>query len=176
MKRIIIYFSLVFFIALTACKTDATTDKKLPEEKEIKEFIQIKNKENVGVEDQQIDDYLSRRNWVFEKTKTGIRYQFYRNGSGLQPQAEQVVELEYALQLIRGEEIYNSRKDGLLTFTIDKDDVPAGLNEFVKMMHVGDKAKLIVPSYLGFGATGDDNKIPPRATLIYDLELKQVKL
>ncbi len=176
MKRQLLYYSLVLFITFSACKRDASTDKQLPEEKEIKQFIQVKNKENIRIEDQQIDDYLNRRNWIFQKTKTGIRYQFYRKGGGLQPQIGQVVELEYSLQLIRGEEIFDSKKDGLLTFTVDKEDVPAGLNEFVKMMHVGDKAKLIVPSYLGYGATGDDDKIPPRATLIYDLELKQVKL
>ena len=176
MKRQILYFSLGLFIVFTSCKRDSNSQRQLPEEKEIKQFIQVKNKENVRIEDRQIDDYLSRRNWVFEKTNTGIRYQFYRKGGGLTPQPNQVVALEYKLQLIRGEEVYNSAKDGLLVFTVDKEDVPAGLNEFVKMMQVGDKAQLIVPSYLGYGVTGDNNKIPPRATLIYDLELKNINL
>ena len=41
-------------------------------------------------------------------------------------------------------------------------------------MKVGDKAKFIIPSHLAFGLLGDENKIPKRATLVYDVELIDV--
>lgn len=169
----ILGFSALLF-ASCACNQTETTDEYKPEETEIKKFIEVKNQENVGIEDQQIDDYLNRRNWSFQKTKSGLRFLIYENGSGIKPSPGNTVQLEYSLNLIRGEQIYTSKNGKPMRFTVDMDDVPSGLNEFVKMMKVGDKAKLIVPSYLGFGVSGDDDKIPARATLFYDLQLVRV--
>lgn len=168
------YFILfILFIILSCNREDQKSTSEL-DEKEVKKFIEIKNKENIGIEDQQIDDYLDRRKWNFTKTKSGLRYLIYENGSGIQPYSGSNIELEYSLSLIRGEQIYTSKGSNSMIFTVDRDDVPTGLNEFVKMMKVGDKAKLIVPSYLGYGVTGDGDKIPARATLFYDLQLIKV--
>ncbi|MGE5317418.1 MAG: FKBP-type peptidyl-prolyl cis-trans isomerase, partial [Chloroflexota bacterium] len=40
---------------------------------------------------------------------------------------------------------------------------------------VGDHAKFVIPSHLGFGLIGDQNKVPPKSTLIYDIELLDLK-
>ena len=175
MKNILFFFLLVFVIlALSACDSGQNQGEFKPDEKKIKKFIQEKNKENVGIEDQQIDDYLKRRKWTFQRTKTGIRYHFYQRGQGMNPKPNQRVELHYELSLIRGEKVYSSKDEGPLRFVVDHEDVPAGLNEFVQLMKPGDKAMLIVPSYQGYGVAGDGNKVPARATLIYDLELIRV--
>jgi FKBP-type peptidyl-prolyl cis-trans isomerase len=42
-------------------------------------------------------------------------------------------------------------------------------------MNVGDRAKFIVPSHLAFGLLGDQKMIPPQATLVYDVELINLK-
>jgi FKBP-type peptidyl-prolyl cis-trans isomerase len=42
------------------------------------------------------------------------------------------------------------------------------------LMKEGEKAIFIIPSHLAFGLLGDENKIPKRATLVYDVELVQV--
>lgn len=171
-KLSVLYISVL--IALVGCKNNVEKDPLKIDEIQVKEYIQERNKENIGIEDQQIDDYLARREWSFTKTKSGLRYLIYQQGSGIMPEPNSLVQLEYTLNLIRGEEVSTSKESGPMSFIIDKEDVPSGLNEFVKMMKVGEKAKLIVPSYLGYGATGDDTKIPPRATLIYDLQLIRV--
>jgi len=141
----------------------------------VEKLIVETNKENITIEDRQIDDYLARRNWSFKKTASGLRYTIYRRGGGLQPKSGQRVSLEYTLSLIRGDEVYNSLDQGPMIFTVDHEEQVSGIHEFVKLMHVGDKVKLIVPSYLGYGVTGDEKKIPPRATLIYDLSLMRVQ-
>jgi len=146
---------------------------KIDKEK-VKKIIEETNRRNVAIEDRQIDDYLRRRNWKFNRTKSGLRYLIYSRGNGVNPLPGDVVYLEYELTLIRGDKVYDSKTDGPLTFTVDHDDVPSGLHEFVKLMKVGDKAKLIVPSYLGYGTVGDEKSVPPRATLIYDLRLMRV--
>ncbi|HOI87851.1 MAG TPA: FKBP-type peptidyl-prolyl cis-trans isomerase, partial [Lentimicrobium sp.] len=70
-----------------------------------------------------------------------------------------------------GDEIYNSDKDGLKEFLIGRGGVESGLEEGILLLRVGDKAKFIIPSHLGFGLLGDQNLVPPKSTLIYDLEL-----
>jgi FKBP-type peptidyl-prolyl cis-trans isomerase FkpA len=49
--------------------------------------------------------------------------------------------------------------------------VEAGLEEGILLMHKGGKAKFILPSHLAFGLIGDQNKIPGKSTLIYDVNL-----
>jgi FKBP-type peptidyl-prolyl cis-trans isomerase len=56
-------------------------------------------------------------------------------------------------------------------FLIGQSDVEAGLEEGIRLMRTGDRAKLILPSRLAFGLLGDGKKIPPGATLVYDIEL-----
>lgn len=132
------------------------------------------HKKNIQVEDRQIDDYLERRGWDFIRTKSGLRYQIYQKGIGLNPREGDGVVLEYTVSLIRGDIVYDSKKDGLKIFEIGTSDEPTGLQEIVQLLPVGAKAKVILPSYLAYGAVGDENNIPPRATLIYDIYLKEV--
>jgi len=55
--------------------------------------------------------------------------------------------------------------------------VISGLEEGILYLSEGDKAKIIIPSHLGYGLLGDlDKNIPPKATLIYDIELKSITI
>ena len=175
MKSYKLFFIIFAISYITAsCSNDAEVKPIEIDQAKVEKIIEETNRVNIKIEDEQIDDYLRRRAWKFNHTKSGLRYKIYKQGSGLQPNAGEMVFLDYTINLIRGDLMYSSQTDGPMIFKIDKDDVVSGLNEFVKMMRVGDKAKLIVPSYLGFGATGDDKKIPARATLIYDLTLRKI--
>ncbi len=133
------------------------------------------NKKLTAKEDREIEDYILRHEWTMQKTGTGLRYQIYKKGAGPKPEDEDKVVISFMVSLINGVECYNSKNDGLKLFELGKAQVESGLEEGIKLMHVGDKAKLIIPSHLAFGFMGDDNKIPKRATLIYDVELKEIK-
>ena len=54
-------------------------------------------------------------------------------------------------------------------------EVIKGWDKGVVGMRVGDKRKLMVPPSLGYGSTGVKNVIPPNATLVFDVELMDVK-
>jgi len=51
------------------------------------------------------------------------------------------------------------------------DNVESGLHEVILLMKVGDKAKVVLPSHLAFGLTGDSSKIPHSTPLVYDIQL-----
>ena len=53
--------------------------------------------------------------------------------------------------------------------------VIAGWDEGIQLLGVGDKARLVIPSHLGYGSNGAGGVIPPNATLIFDVELVGIK-
>jgi peptidyl-prolyl cis-trans isomerase A (cyclophilin A) len=50
-----------------------------------------------------------------------------------------------------------------------------GWDEGIALLQVGDKARFVIPAHLGYGAYGAGGVIPPHATLIFDVELIDVK-
>ncbi|MFY8067777.1 MAG: FKBP-type peptidyl-prolyl cis-trans isomerase, partial [Flavobacterium sp.] len=50
-----------------------------------------------------------------------------------------------------------------------------GWDEGIALLKVGDKARFVIPSYLGYGSRGAGGVIPPDATLVFDVELMDVK-
>jgi len=137
------------------------------------QFIEY-NKALIAEENDHIDVLLLRYKWNTLTTETGVRYWIYENGNGVKIESADILQCAYTLKLITGEEIYNSDADGALIFKIGKSDQPSGLEEVLLLLRQGDKAKVVVPSYLAYGLAGDSNKIPSAATLIYDIHIEQV--
>jgi FKBP-type peptidyl-prolyl cis-trans isomerase len=149
--------------------------KPVEENPEIyKKPLEGANKEMVKKESSQIDDYVARHEWQMKTTGTGLRYWIYKEGKGACPGDSMRVEIRFKVNLINGDVVYDSKTDGMKTFMLGKAEVESGLEEGIKLMKPGSKAKLVIPSHLAFGLLGDDNKIPKRATLIYDVELVSV--
>ena len=78
------------------------------------------------------------------------------------------------MQLITGDTCYTSERDGKKIFVVDKGDEIVGLHNAVKLMGKGDQAKLVVPSYLGYGLPGDGNKVNGKNTLVFDIKIEDV--
>jgi len=175
MLKLSFYILLVFGLFIASCDDSETKEKNKIDKDILEEVLVQINKSNIAVEDRQIDDYLERRNWDFERTSTGLRYYVYQSGAGHQPYSGVSVVLEYEVSLIRGEVLYSSKTLGPKIFVVDKAEEPSGLQEAVKLLKVGDKAKIVVPSYLAYGLLGDDDKIPPKATLFYDVYLREIR-
>lgn len=109
-------------------------------------------------------------------TASGLKYVDEVVGSGASPKAGQNVTVHYTGTLENGTKFESSYETGRpLTFPIGTGRVIRGWDEGVMSMKVGGKRKLIVPSNLGYGAPGNPPKIPPNATLIFEVELLGVQ-
>lgn len=129
------------------------------------------NRAVVKTEDQAIEDLIQRYGWKMVKSPTGLRYMIYKHGSGERAVKGKKAMIRYEVRLINGNLCYSSVQQGPKEFTIGHGGIEVGTEEGILLMQVGDRAKFIVPSHLAFGLLGDQDKIPPQSTLIYDVEL-----
>ncbi|WP_418263542.1 peptidylprolyl isomerase [Flavobacterium faecale] len=112
----------------------------------------------------------------FQKTESGLRYQFIQKGEGKQAEAGKTVSVHYEGSLPSGKVFDSSypRKKPI-EFRLGQGQVIEGWDEGIALLKVGDKARFVIPSHLGYGANGAGGVIPPNATLIFDVELMEVK-
>ncbi|MBR9758053.1 MAG: peptidylprolyl isomerase [Algicola sp.] len=112
----------------------------------------------------------------FKKTDSGLRYQIIQEGNGKQPTKGSTVKVHYKGQLADGTVFDSSyKRNQPLEFAVGVGQVIPGWDEGIGLLNVGSKARLVIPSDLGYGSRGAGGVIPPNATLIFDVELMDVK-
>ena len=111
-----------------------------------------------------------------QTTADGLQYKVLRDGTGPMPKASDSVVVKYRGTLINGTEFDNSEKHGDGTLKVDvTGGVIAGWTEALKMMRVGAKWQLYLPSSLAYGDTAVGADIGPGSTLIFDVDLLSIK-
>ena len=112
----------------------------------------------------------------FDKTESGLRYKMIQKGDGKRAEAGKTVAVHYEGSLESGKVFDSSypRKKPI-EFRLGQGQVIEGWDEGIALLQVGDKARFVIPSDLAYGASGAGGVIPPNATLIFDVELMEVK-
>ena len=109
-------------------------------------------------------------------TASGLRITDFEVGSGAEASAGQTVVVHYRGTLEDGSQFDASYDRGTpFSFPLGAGRVIKGWDEGVQGMKVGGKRKLVIPPDLGYGARGAGGVIPPNATLIFEVELLEVK-
>jgi FKBP-type peptidyl-prolyl cis-trans isomerase len=165
---------ILFWFVISSCK-QANQARDDVSDKSLKESLINANIAAKNAETEQINDFIERHRWEMQKTGSGLRYMIYNQGNGAKAEEGKLAKANYSLSLISGDVVYSSDEGGPMEFLIGKGGIESGLEEAILLLKVGDKAKIIIPSHLGFGLAGDDHRIPPKATLIYDIELLEIK-
>ncbi|MBM1106366.1 peptidylprolyl isomerase [Aurantibacter crassamenti] len=111
----------------------------------------------------------------FDETESGLRYKMIQKGSGAKAEKGQNVSVHYEGSLLDGQVFDSSYKRSKpIDFQLGVGQVIPGWDEGISLLQVGDKARFVIPSSLGYGAAGAGGVIPPNATLIFDVELMGV--
>ena len=113
-------------------------------------------------------------------TPSGLQITDTTIGTGATPRPGQICVMHYTGWLYqsgaKGQKFDSSLDRGRpFEFPIGRQRVIAGWDEGVASMKVGGKRTLIIPPELGYGARGAGGVIPPNATLIFEVELLEVK-
>ncbi len=105
---------------------------------------------------------------------SGLQYEVIKQGKGKKPGLNDVVVTNYRGELIDGTEFDSSYKRGKpATFPV-KGVIP-GWTEALQLMQTGAKWKLYIPANLAYGERGAGARIGPNSTLVFDIELLEIK-
>ena len=107
-------------------------------------------------------------------TESGLQYQVLKKGDGATPTQQDSVTVHYKGTLIDGTEFDSSYSRGEPT-SFGVGGVIPGWTEALQLMKVGSKYKLFIPPNLAYGTRGAGGKIGPNATLIFEVELLDIK-
>jgi len=105
---------------------------------------------------------------------SGLCYEIVKEGAGAFPKATDTVKVHYTGTLVDGKK-FDSSVDRGEPAEFPLNGVIPGWTEGLQKINKGGKIKLYVPSDLGYGAEGRPPTIPPAATLIFDVELLDIK-
>ena len=109
-------------------------------------------------------------------TPSGLKYTDIVEGTGPSPRAGQTVVVHYTGTLENGKKFDSSRDSGQpAEFKIGVGRVIKGWDEGLMTMKVGGRRKLVIPPAIGYGALGKPPTIPGNSTLIFDVELLDLK-
>ena len=155
---------LYFDIRLLSIKTKAEYDAEKKQE-----LDSLKNQESVL-----LASYL-KENKINVKPTEGIYYIETKKGSGRKIKKTDFIKLNFDVSLLEGKPIFSTFDENRpVEFEFGKKWDTEGVNLAIKRLRKGGKAKVIVPSNLGFGEKGRSSLVPPFSTLIYNLELVDI--
>jgi FKBP-type peptidyl-prolyl cis-trans isomerase len=106
-------------------------------------------------------------------TESGLQYEVLQEGNGPVPEAEDRVRVHYHGTLIDGT-VFDSSVDRGEPAVFGVGQVISGWTEALKMMPVGSKWKIYLPSDLAYGDRGAGGQIGPNETLIFEVELLEI--
>jgi FKBP-type peptidyl-prolyl cis-trans isomerase len=163
---------------------DALAGKAKMEEKEVRETLttwygELRNKRTEKMRAEADKNKKAGEEWLAANAKKpdvktmpdGLQYKVLVPGKGPQPKAGDRVSAHYKGTLTDGTQFDSSYERGQPLVTSTLGGVIPGWLEALTNMHVGDKWELYIPSALAYGDQGRPPKIPPAATLIFELEL-----
>jgi FKBP-type peptidyl-prolyl cis-trans isomerase FklB len=107
-------------------------------------------------------------------TESGLHYEVISMGEGEKPTAESTVSVHYHGSLIDGT-VFDSSVERGQPAEFPVGGVIAGWTEALQLMPVGSKFKLTIPADLAYGERGAGAAIAPHSTLVFDVELLEIK-
>ncbi|MFD1096624.1 peptidylprolyl isomerase [Salegentibacter chungangensis] len=122
------------------------------------------------------EELVGKLSQGFEVTKSGLRYKIEKEGEGAKAEKGKTVAVHYKGMLADGTVFDSSyKRNQPIEFPLGVGHVISGWDEGIQLLKVGSQARFVIPPHLGYGERGAAGVIPPNATLVFDVELVEVK-
>jgi FKBP-type peptidyl-prolyl cis-trans isomerase FkpA len=136
-----------------------------------------------------IDEYLSSNNISASQTEAGVRYVITKKGTGENAKSGQTVLVNYTGYVLNGEYfdssikkvaqekgVYNAGREPYEPFslTIDESSVIQGWHDALKQMNKGSQGTFYIPSSLGWGPQRVSDVIVENAIVVFDIEMLEI--
>jgi FKBP-type peptidyl-prolyl cis-trans isomerase len=173
-RQKILCLFLVLMIVTTACRQKERRHPDRDKFNEQKELVDRANRYLVGQDKELIGSYAARRGWHMQTTESGLYYEIWEHGTGAPVQTGMYALINYELSLLDGTPCYSSRESGPKKILVGQSSEETGLIQGLLMLREGDKARFILPPHIAHGLLGDENRIPPRSVIVYEVELLEI--
>ncbi|MCS6796434.1 MAG: FKBP-type peptidyl-prolyl cis-trans isomerase [Raineya sp.] len=163
-----------YFVKVTGRKTKQQVQKE-QQEAERKQQENLKKKEDEEIA--KLEAYLKENKLDMQKTASGLYYKITKNAPN-NPQAKpyDTVVVHYTGKFLDGKVFDSSlNRNEPFQFVLGMGSVIKGWDEGIALLRKGEKAQLLIPSKLGYGAMGAGSTIPPFSTLLFEVELLDIK-
>jgi FKBP-type peptidyl-prolyl cis-trans isomerase len=124
---------------------------------------------------ERIKNYIERKNLSMSESPTGLWYGIIKQGSGENISENDKVIMEYECSLLDGTKCYSSKDLGPKEVILGRSEMEPGLNEGLRLLKTGAEAIFILPPFLAYGLVGDRKMIPPRAVIVYNVNILRAK-
>ena len=164
-----LFISFFFITFLSSCQE--TKENNEPEQTQEQDLIQ-QNRDFLKQERARIDAFIKSNEFDMKRTGSGMYYMVISAPeSTSEPTFSEGDEIEYEfkISLLDGTPVANSTNSGNRTLRVGKDQVEIGLHEAFGLMQMGGKYLFIFPSHLAHGISSNEDNVPPRSTLIYEI-------
>jgi FKBP-type peptidyl-prolyl cis-trans isomerase len=167
------YTSLIYELEMVDFKTKAAYDA---EQEAIRKKAEAEKNMASLDEASERASYIKKNNITAKPTASGLYYIETKAGSGEQAASGKTVKVHYTGTLLNGQKFDSSVDRGEpIEFVLGQGQVIQGWDEGIAMMKEGGKARLVIPSNIAYGPQGRMPTIPPSATLVFEVELIDVK-
>lgn len=117
------------------------------------------NKNIMRRENEEMQMFIKRYGWEMQRTPTGLYIEILDPGEGDLLRENDRAVMEYRTFLLSGEQIYCSDSSGVKNFLVNRSEEIDALHEAAQLLRPGARARLVIPSYLGYGVAGDGDCI-----------------
>jgi len=161
--------------SLMACKdqkatgTVVSTSESSQEEKDTP--YMEGNKNIMRRENEEMQMFIKRYGWEMQRTPTGLYIEILDPGKGDLFRENDRVMMEYRTFLLSGEQVYCSDSSGVKVFLVNRSEEIDALHETAQLLRPGARARLVIPSYLGYGVAGDGDRIQGLQPFVMEIRI-----
>lgn len=172
--KIIYTFIILLSLALAGCGAASPTPAAQQENESLAEAVAPQEANNEAAAAKADSQTTTEEDLL--TTDSGLQYVIQVEGSGEAPENGDLVKVHYTGTLEDGTKFDSSYDRGQpFEFALGRGQVIKGWDEGIALLKVGGKARLVIPPELGYGERGAGGVIPPNATLIFEVELLEIK-
>lgn len=173
----VIYYDVISERIATAEEYAEDARKRQEERQQAMQVMQAREAEVAGLVSNIATQYANGElEGKIQTTESGLKYVLHEKGTGMKAIPGREVEVNYFGVLADGTPFDNSFSRGqTFAFPLGAGRVIRGWDEGIALLNVGSKATLFVPYELGYGEAGSPPTIPPKAELIFYVELENVR-
>jgi FKBP-type peptidyl-prolyl cis-trans isomerase len=171
LNKLVRHICVAIIFLSVGCSEAQTEDPTQKDPRPTEEQLIEENRAFLKNERERITQFIKKNDFEMQQTGSGMYYMLLEESAEkAQIKEGDRVEYEYRITLLDGTPVANSTEDGNRALAIGKEQAEIGLHEAFLLLSLGDRAMFIFPSHLAHGISLNDDDVPPRSTLIYELK------